>query len=220
MGGGGQAVRRGAMRRLRRFQRVESLGATGRDLPGRGLQDRVFALGRGTPFGQVAHPAAGVSGTLRPVGAFRRDRGSPRGANRMLAGQRFAFGTCLGIRRPRRCQRGASGLDRPAQSVQVGQRVPRIASVRKCGVRVVALDGQVLDPCIDGGEPRGDLRCLGAQLLVCRARAFQVLLGIRTAGTGLLLGGHCRLVGRGCGVARLIRGRGFIAGRAQVAPQQ
>ena len=108
----------------------------------------------------------------------------------MLAGQRVAFGACLGIRRPGGGQRGASGLDRPAQRVQVGQCAPRIASLRECAVCVVALDGQVLDPSIDGGEPRGDLRCLGAQLLVRRARAFQVLFGVRPAGAGLLLGGQ------------------------------
>ena len=146
---------------------------------GRGLQDRVL--------GSRPRPAAAVSSpTRRPASAARCAQSarsaaiarSPRGASRMLAGQRFAFGTRRGIRRPGRGQRGASGLDRPAQRVQVGQRVPRIARLRERGVRVVALDSQALDPRIDGGEPRGDLRCLGAQLLVRRARALQVLLGL------------------------------------------
>ena len=92
--------------------------------------------------------------------------------------------------------------------------------MRKCGVRVVPLDSQMLDPRVDGGEPRGDLRCLGAQVLVCRARAFQVLFGDRPAGTCLLLACRCRLVGLGGGGAGLVRGRGLVAGHAQVAPQQ
>ena len=58
------------------------------------------------------------------------------------------------------------------------------------------------------------------KLLVSRACAFQVLFGDRPGGAGLLLGGQCRLIRRGGGVPRLVRGRGFIAGRAQVAPQQ
>ena len=173
------------MRRLRRFQRVERLGATGRDLPGRGLQDRVL--------GSRPRPAARVrSPTLRPASAARcaqsarsaaiADRRAVRAACSRASVSRSARASASADRAAVSAVRAASTA--AAQRVQVGQRVPRIARVRECAVRVVALDGQMLDPCVDGGEPRGDLRCLGAQLLVRRARAFQVLLGTRPCRRG------------------------------------
>jgi hypothetical protein len=208
------------MRRLCRLQRIECRGATGCDLPGRGLQDRVLGIGRRPPLRQLAHPAARIFGALCPVGAFRRDAGSALAASRMFAGQRVTLGPCLAIRHPGGGQRRACGLDRSAQRVQVGQCAPRIASQRQCAVCIVALDGQVLDPSIDCGEPRSDLRCPGTKLLVRCSHTLQVLFGARTTGTGFLLGGHRRLVGGGGGGARLIRGRGFFARCAQVALQQ
>ena len=221
MGGAGQAVRRGAMRGLSRFQRVERLGATGRDLPGRRLQDRVLGS-RPQSRRSVRSP------TLRPASAARcaQSARSAAIADRRERCEPHARGPASRVRPAPSASADRAAvsavrarLDRPAQRVQVGQRVLRIASVRECSVRVIALDRQTLDLRVDGGEPCSDLRCLGAQVLVRRARALQVLFGARPGGARLLLGRRCRLIGLGGGVARLCGGCGFVAGRGQVAPQ-
>ncbi len=208
------------MRRLRRFQRIERRGATCRNLPGCGLQGGKLGLRGAPPFRQFGHSAADIGGALYPVGVFRRDPGSPRGAHRMLADQCLALRPRRSVRRAGNCQRRACGLHCPAPRVQIRQCVLGIAGEGEGGTRFVAFHGQMLDPRVDGGEPCGDLGCLCAEPLVRCAGPFQMLFGRCPAGTGLLFRGHRHLVGLGGGGAHLMRGRSFVAGRAEVALQQ
>ena len=69
------------MRRFRHFQSIERCGPASGDLRRKLLQSRMLDFGGVPPCRQLADPAGSTLGTLRPIGALRRDGGAARGSD-------------------------------------------------------------------------------------------------------------------------------------------